>query len=154
MAIFEYGIGGNEVRTDASESIADIPENRTLLVEKLTSEDAVNPEAVTGLTSIEQVFAHYKPQVDVEFQNEEGQSVKETFHFQNVGDFSVRNMTEQSKFLKKTNTEKEFYDNLIKQLRSNKVLQRALENPESKAAFIASLQGVLAELEEADNANN
>jgi hypothetical protein len=149
--INQYEIGGNEVKIDASEAIAAIPENRTMLVEQLTSEEPVNPEVAAGLTSIEQVFAHYKPQIDVEFQNEEGQPVKETFHFLNVGDFAVKNLTEQSSFLKGVNTQKDFYDNLIKQLRSNKVLQRALENPESKQAFIAALQGVLSELDATEN---
>ncbi|MDR3286816.1 MAG: hypothetical protein LBT27_05185 [Prevotellaceae bacterium] len=149
--ISQYEIGGNEVKIDASESIAAIPENRTMLVEQLTSEEPVNPEIITGLTTIEQVFEHYKPQIDAEFQNEDGQPVKETFHFRNVSDFGVKKLTEQSPFLKKVNTEKDFYDNLIKQLRSNKVLQRALENAESKQAFIAALQGVLSELNEAEN---
>ena len=148
--INQYEIGGNEVKIDASEAIAAIPENRTLLVEKLTADEPVDPEVVSGLTSIEQVFAHYKPQRDVEFTNGEGQPLKETFHFQSVGDFSVKNMTEQSRFLKKTNTEKEFYDNLTKQLRTNKVLQRALENPDSRQAFIASLEAILAELGNAE----
>jgi hypothetical protein len=29
----EYGIGGQEVPNDASEAIADIPQNRTLLIQ-------------------------------------------------------------------------------------------------------------------------
>jgi chaperonin cofactor prefoldin len=149
--INNYEIGGNEVKTDASEAIAAIPENRTMLVEQLTSDEPVNPEAAMGLSSIEQVFAHFKPQIDVEFTNEEGQSVEETFHFASVGDFSVKKMTQNSKFLKNLDTQKEFYDTLIKQLRSNKVLQRALENADSKAAFVAALQGVIAELDEAEN---
>ena len=149
--IQQYEIGGNEVKIDASEAIAAIPDNRTMLIEKLTSEDPISPEVVTGLSTVEQVFEHYKPQINVEFQNEEGQPVKETFHFHNVGDFSVKNMTEQSPFLKGVDTEKDFYDKLTKQLRTNKVLQRALENPESKQAFIAALQGVLAEMTESEN---
>lgn len=150
MAIFEYGIGGNEVKVDASESIAAIPENRTLLVEQLTADEPVNPEVVEGLTAIEQVFAHYKPQIDIEMENAEGQPVSENFRFASVGDFSVKNMTTQSKFLNGLSSEKDFYENMKKQLRSNKVLQRALENPETRQAFIASLEGVLAELQEAD----
>lgn len=151
MAIFEYGIGGNEVRVDASESIAMIPENRTLIVEQLTSEEEVQPEVVEGLTTIEQVFSHYKPQVEIEFENAEGQPIKENFSFKNVGDFSVRKLTEQSRFLSKLNVEKEFWESLQKQLRSNKVLQKALENPETKEALVASLQSILAELKEAGN---
>ena len=52
MAILEYGIGGNEVKIDAAESIANIPDNRSLIVEHLTSEDPISPEAVDGLTTI------------------------------------------------------------------------------------------------------
>lgn len=150
--INNYEIGGNEVKIDASEAIAAIPENRTLLVEHLTSEEPVNPEAAMGLTSVEQVFAHFKPQMDIEFTNEEGQDVKETFHFASVGDFGVKNMTGQSRFLKNLDTQKEFYNNLTKQLRSNKILQRALENTESKEALIEALKGIIVELDEAENA--
>lgn len=150
MAIMEYGIGGNEVKVDASESIAAIPENRTLIVEQLTADEPINPEVIEGLTSIDQVFAHYKPQVDIELENSEGQSINETLHFNSVGDFSVKNMTAQSSFLGQLSTEKDFYENLKKQLRSNKVLQKALENPESKKAFLEVLKGVMAELETAD----
>jgi hypothetical protein len=150
MAIMEYGIGGNEVPVDASEAIAAIPENRTLIVEQLTSDEPVNPEVVTGLTSIDQVFGHYKPQTDIEFENAEGQPISETFRFNSVGDFSVKNMTAQSPFLNGLNTEKDFWENLQKQLRSNKVLQRALESPESRAALLSSLEGLLAELNEVD----
>lgn len=151
MALLEYGIGGNEVTIDASESIASIPENRTLIVEQLTADEPVNPEVVSQLSSIEQVFDHYNPQVDIELENAEGQTVNETLHFNNVGDFGVKNMTKQSSFLNKINGEKDFWENVKKQLRSNKVLQRALENAESKEAFFNSLQGILAELDDSDN---
>ena len=150
MAIKEFGIGGNEVKIDASEAIAAIPENRTLMVELLTAEEPVNPEVVEGLTDIEQVFKHYKPQIDVEFENAEGQSVKETFHFQSVGDFSVKNMTAQSSFLSEVSNESDFWESVKKALRSNKVLQKALENAESKEAFLAALENIKAELVAAD----
>lgn len=45
MAIYNYGIGGNEVKVDANESIAEIPSNRTLIVQKLTDEAPAAPEA-------------------------------------------------------------------------------------------------------------
>lgn len=148
MAMFEYGVGGNEVKIDASEAIADIPFNRTLLVEKLTAEEPINPEKVEDLTTIEDVFAHFKPNIDVEFENEEGQEVKENFRFASVADFLVKNMTQNSPFLNDLNGQKEFYNKTIKQLRSNKILQKVLQNPESKVAFIEALQGLLSELRE------
>ncbi len=146
MGILDYEIGGNEVKIDASEGIADIPENRTLLVEKLTADDPVNPEAVDKLNTIEDVFAHFKPNVNVEFEDESGQTVKENFKFASVGDFSVKNMTEHSQFLKSLNQQKEFYESLVKQLRTNKVLQKALEDPASKNAFIQALSELRKEL--------
>ena len=39
-----YGIGGNEVKSDAAEAIQDIPQNRTLFVEKLTQDQPLKPE--------------------------------------------------------------------------------------------------------------
>ena len=99
MAILEYGIGGNEVKIDASEAVAEIPENRSLIIEQLTADEPSAPEVVTGLTTIEDVFAHFNPNIDIEFSNEEGQPVKENFRFDTVADFGVKNMTEKSSFL-------------------------------------------------------
>lgn len=151
MAIMEYGIGGNEVRVDSSEAIADIPGNRSLVVEQLTANEPINPEVITGLTSIDQVFEHYKPKVEVEFENIEGQFINEILRFSSVRDFSVEKMTAQSPFLSQLSTGKDFFENLKRQLRSNKVLQKALENPETKTAFLNALKGIAAELETADN---
>lgn len=147
MAILDYEIGGNEVKVEGGEGIADIPQNRTLLVEKLTSDDPVNPEKAEGLTSVEDVFDHFKPNVDVEFQDESGQPVKENFKFSNVGDFNLKNLTVQSKFLNDLNEKKNFYASFMKQLRTNKVLQRALQNEESRQALIAALEELKKELD-------
>lgn len=35
MELGNYGIGGNEVKLEASEGIADIPQNRTLMVPQI-----------------------------------------------------------------------------------------------------------------------
>lgn len=152
MAMFEYGVGGNEVKIDASESIADIPFNRTLLVEKLTNEDPINPELAQGLNTIEDVFDHFKPNIDVEFENEDGQDIVENFKFRTVADFLTKNMMQNSPYLKDLSGQKEFYNKTIKQLRSNKILQKVLQNEESKAAFIEALKGLMTELESYDDA--
>ena len=105
MDLGNYGIGGNEVKIDASEGIAEIPQNRTLLVEQLTKDEPVAPEVVAGLTNIDEVFAHFRPEIDIEFADADGAPVEENFRFHNVGDFSVRKMTEQSSFLSGLNAE-------------------------------------------------
>lgn len=153
MNLENYGIGGNEVKIDASEGIADIPQNRTLLAELLTKDEPVAPEIVGGLTSIDDVFAHFKPEIDIEFSDAEGRPVEENFRFQNVGDFAVKKITEQSPFLSNLHTEKEFADRQEKALRSNKVLQRTLENPETRQAYMNTLSLVLDDLKKNGKSN-
>lgn len=141
------------MKMDASEGIAEIPQNRTLLVEQLTKDEPVAPEVVTGLTNIDEVFEHFQPEIDIEFADAEGAPVEENFRFHNVGDFSVKKMTEQSPFLSGLNAEKQFADRMEKSLRSNKVLQRVLENPTTREAFVNTLSIMLDELKENEKSN-
>ncbi len=150
MAMFEYGIGGNAEKIDASEAIADIPHNRTLLVEKLTADDPIHPEKVEKLETIEDVFGHFKPNMDVTFEDEEGQEVTENFRFKTVADFLIKNMTKSSPFLNGLDNQKAFYNKMLKQLRSNKIMQRALQNADAREAFVEVLQILLAEMEAND----
>lgn len=148
MATYNYGIGGTEVKQDASESIADIPQNRTMFVQKLTDTDPVKPEAVEGLTTVEEVFAHFKPEVGVSLENEEGAEVQENLRFANLGDFSIKNITAQSKYLNQLNGDLEQYQKIVKQLKSNKLLKTVMENPELKNAFMDGLKAMIQDLEE------
>jgi hypothetical protein len=141
-----YGIGGNEVKTDASEAFADIPQNRTLMAEKLTKDAPVKPEIVHGIQTVEQVFEHYKPNVSVDFEDADGLTKKETLSFKNLGDFGVKGITEQSEFLKDSASQKEEYLKIIKQLKSNKILKSALSDPEAKKALLDTIHGMIAEL--------
>ena len=143
-----YGIGGNEVNSDAAEAIQDIPQNRTLLVEKLTQDEPIKPEVVKGLKTIDDVFEHYKPNVEVEFEDSEGAERKETLNFKNLGDYGAIGITKQSKFLKDLSTEKDQYVKIAKQLKTNKILKTALENPEAKQALLDSIRALLTEIEE------
>jgi hypothetical protein len=75
MAIEKYSIGGQVLETEAFEAFADIPQNRVLIAEKLTATPSMKPEIVEGLTTIEQVFEHFKPKAEV---NAKKHSVLET----------------------------------------------------------------------------
>jgi hypothetical protein len=141
-----YGIGGTEVKTDASEAFADIPQNRTLMAEKLTKDAPVKPEIVHGLQTVEQVFEHYKPEISLDFEDAEGVTKKETLSFKNLGDFGVKGITEQSEFLKDNASQREEYHKIIKQLKSNKILKSALADPDAKKALLDAIQGMIAEL--------
>jgi hypothetical protein len=145
--MYNYGIGGNEVKTDAGEAIADIPSNKTLLIQKLTNEAPVTPEAVYGLQTVEEVFEEFAPNVEVEFQDEQGTDVKEKISFKNLGDFGSKSIKKNSAFLNRLDIEKEQNTKIIRQLTSNKGLKKALENPETRAAIVQVLQDSLSEIE-------
>ena len=147
MSMYNYGIGGNEVKKDASEAISNIPANRTLLIQKLTDKTPVSPEAVYKLETVEQVFEKFAPKLELEFQDENGADVKETMNFKNLGDFNPKAMKENSQFLSKLNVEKEQNTKITRQLTSNRALKKALENPDTRAAIIATLEESLAELQ-------
>jgi hypothetical protein len=142
-----FGIGGNEVKLDAFEAFQDIPQNRTLMAQKLTSLPPVRPEVVEGLTNVEQVFEHFKPNVDVSFENEEGGQIHENLSFSNLGDFGVKGITGQSKFLGDLNDKQIQYQKIMKQLKTNKLLKAALASKETKGDVIGALQQLLKELE-------
>ena len=153
MALYNYGIGGNEVEVDANESIADIPSNRTLMVQKLTDEAPVTPETVEGLQTVEEVFEHFKPSVELELQDEAGNEIKEKVEFKNLADFGAKSLQEGSELMNRLNTEKEQNIKIAKQAASNNLLAKILANPESKEALMKVLEGSLEELEKSEGNN-
>lgn len=150
MAMFNYEVGGNEVKVDANEAINEIQANKTMLVSQLTSEEPIQPEAVTGLKTLEDVFRHFKPSIEVEMQNANGESIRENMKFGKLDDFSPKGITRQSAFLNSLKIQQEQYTKIMKQLKSNKVLQTMLANAETKDAIINALKQVTSELEAAN----
>ena len=148
MSQLEYGIGGTERPTDASEAFADLPQNKTLFVQKLTQDDPIKPQVVKGLTNVSEVFEHYKPNADVTLKGEEGEEIKENLKFSNVGDFAPKGLTNQSEFMQNLMQKKSEMNSIVKQLRSNKVLNSALQDSESKAALVDSLRQLINELDQ------
>src|SRR5437764_15432126 len=126
MAIEKYSIGGMVQETEASEAFADIPQNRVLLAEKLTADAPIKPEIVEGLTSIDQVFEHFKPAVAIEFETEEGSVRKEAISFQGLADFGIKGITSQSALLNELTLKKEQFLKITRQLKTNRLLKQAL----------------------------
>ncbi|NHN28052.1 type VI secretion system contractile sheath small subunit [Flavobacterium jejuense] len=145
-----YGIGGNEVRVEGQEGILEIPQNRTLIAQKLTPNTPVKPEIVSGLKNMDEVFEHFNPKVKMAFEDENGQISREELQFKNVGDFSINGIVEQSSYLSDLRTKNEQYQKLIKQLKTNKVLKLALQDPEAKKSIIESLETLISEIEASD----
>lgn len=132
------------------EGFVEISPNKTLFIKKLTHADTIRPEIVENLQTVEQVFAHFKPSVDVELDREDGSTLKQHFDFGGLGDFDVKSLINQSPHLKNLNLENDAYLKIIKQLKTNKSLKNVIENPETKAAFVNCLKALVSELDEVD----
>lgn len=130
------------------EGFVEISPNKTLFIQKLTYDDPIKPEIVEDLQTVEAVFEHFQPQVDVEMDKEDGSTVTENFQFGGLGDFDPKNLTNQSSYLKNLDVEYGAYLKIIKQLKSNKSLANVIQNPETKTAFINALKSLAAELDE------
>jgi len=134
---------------EVGESILEFPQNRTLMVEKLTQDDPTKPDIAKGLKTMDDVFDHFKPKTEVEFQDMEGVPKKETLNFNTVGDFGMKGITAQSSFLQGLQIQQDEYRKIIKQLKSNKQLRNAISDGETKQALLNSIHALLKELEDA-----
>ena len=130
------------------EGFVEISPNKTLFIQKLTNEDPIKPELVEDLQTVEQVFDYFKPNCDVELDKEDGSTLKENFKFSSLGEFDMKNLVNQSPYLKNLSVENEAYLRIIKQLKTNKTLKNVIENPETKNALVNVLKALVTELEE------
>lgn len=83
--------------------VPDIPANNTLIIDQYTSDATDSPELFVDARSMKNVFEHFKPSVDVEFIGENGETILETLHFNEIQDFEVNdgngNLITNSNFL-------------------------------------------------------
>lgn len=148
MNMYGYGTDENKLN-NANEALGALSPNKTILVQKLTGMEDPDPSEVTGLQTIDQVFEHFRPSVEIDFEDAEGNAVSEELNFRNLGDFGPKGLTTRSEFLCGLKEEEDLNLKLVKSLKSNKGLQKALQDSEARKAFADSLAAMLIELEEA-----
>lgn len=152
--MYKYGVGGNEVKIDANEAIAEIPSNRTLFVQKLTDEAPITPEIEYGLETVEDVFERFKPSVTLEHQDQEGNEIREVLEFLNLGDFGAKSIKDKSAFLSQLDVKREQLLKISRQLTTNRALLKAIADPEIRAALIENLEGALQEITKSNPATD
>lgn len=146
--MFDYSIGGTDRKKEGAEGISEIDPNRTMFVQNLTGGNIDSPELVQGLKTMEDVFSHFKPQTEIEFETEDGSSQAEQLRFGSLADFGPSGISKQSNYLQGLATEEDSYLKIVKELKSNKSLQTALQNKDTKQAYMSSLLALIKELED------
>ena len=138
--------GAKEDRKETSETTRNLKKDRTLIVTKLTSEPPLEPEVVTGLKTMKDVFEHFKPEISVDFEDTEGQPHTEEIRFTSPADFPPSGISKQSEFLMNLQLEQDFLGDIIRQFRSNKQLRTVLEDKEMREVFLSALDKMIAEI--------
>lgn len=136
---------------NTSDAIVEFPQNRTLMIEQLTDSAPAKVDFQHEFSTLDDVFEHYKPNVDAEFENVNGQPVKENLKFNTIKDFGENGLMKNSAFLNDLNLDIKTFADIEQQLVKNKVLRDALANETSRKDLVVALKAILAELQQAEN---
>ena len=138
---------------ESGSNISFLDTNKTLMIDQYTKDaKGEDPELLEDAQNIGDVFAHFKPSVDVEFADENGSVVSETLHFNEIRDFEAKggkgNLVTNSEFLSKTKSEIDNASKIRKQIEQNKKLRDILKDSKGREEFKEYLEALLNELEE------
>ena len=132
--------------------VSPIDNNKTLMIDQYTSAaQPGNPAVVEDIHNINDAFAHFKPTVEVDFIDEEGGSVNEKLHFNELRDFEAQGgkgrLVENSQFLSGVKQKMDTNAKIRKSIEQNRKLRDILKEGKSRDELKAMLQAMLAELE-------
>lgn len=128
-----------------------IDQNKTLMIDQYTTNvEPGNPELIEDIQNIDDAFEHFKPQVEVDFVDEEGGSVNETLHFSEIRDFEAQGgkgkLVENSAFLSGIKAKIDTNVKVRKSIEQNRKLRDILKDQNSRDELKEMLQAMLAEL--------
>jgi predicted component of type VI protein secretion system len=136
----------SDANGNLSETLSLISANRTLIAKKMTGGEALKPEVVHGLQTVEQVFDHYKPAINFRFEDAAGFTRYEELKFKTLDDFSLSNIAGQSHFLTQQTAKKKFYLKLAAQLKTNQLLRDVLANADKRRVFEAMVKSMIKDI--------
>ena len=133
---------------ESNAKVSPIDNNKTLMIDQYTSDaEPGNPEFVEDIHNINDAFAHFKPTVEVDFIDEEGGSVNEKLHFNELRDFEAQGgkgrLVENSQFLSGVKQKMDTNAKIRKSIEQNRKLRDILKEGKSRD----ELKAMLAELE-------
>ena len=140
-----------DLEEDPGAKVNAIDANKTLIIDQYTDEAPVEAELFQDAKTMKDVFDHFKPSVEVEFTNEEGEIVPETLHFNEMKDFDVNggkgNLVMNSPFLSDIKIHADNSSKVRKQLEQNTKLRNILKDSQAREDLKVMLQAMLDELE-------
>lgn len=137
---------------ESNAKVNPIDNNKTLLIDQFTADvEPGNPEFVEDIQNINDAFAHFKPQVEVTFTDEDGGAVDETLHFSELRDFEANGgkgrLVENSAFLSGVKEKIDTNVKIRKSIEQNRKLRDILKDAGSREELKQLLESMLEELE-------
>ena len=138
---------------ESGSNVSALDTNKTLFIDQYTTDvQSEDPELFEDAKTIGDVFNHFKPEVEVNFTDDEGGVVTETLHFNEIKDFEANggkgNLVANSEFLSGEKSQLDSYAKVRKQIEQNKKLRDIIKDPKSKEELKEYLQYLLSELKE------
>ncbi len=138
MAKFILG-ATEKVQRDDSIPVELLPSNKMLYAAKLNSEEDADVSP-TRCNNLKEVFQKFRPSFEAELESPDGEPVNAEFEIKTMKDFSSKELIEKNEALQRTYYRKEMANDLDKQLKKNKALQKALADDEKKQALLKAAQ--------------
>ena len=149
---------------DSSAGIEGLSQNKTLYVDQFTADVTFDNRGLAmeeveedgqkrGVypRTMKEVFAYFKPKVEVDFSGDGGETKKEVLNFKEMKDFEVNNgkgnLITNSPFLSDLRSKKENCENVQKTIEKNARLRDILKDPDGRGELKMLLESLLAELE-------
>lgn len=151
MAVLKENFISYAVDEESNAKVNPIDNNKSIIIDQYTNDvETGNPELFEGGKTMKDVFDHFKPEVEVDFVDEEGGMVNETLHFRSVKDFEANggkgNLVANSRFLSDIKMKVDANAKIRKQIEQNKRLRDILKDDKAKAELKEMLEILLDEL--------
>lgn len=137
---------------ESNAKVSPVDNNKTLMIDQYTSDaEPGNPEFVEDIQCIADAFAHFKPNVEVDFVDDEGGSVNEVLEFNELRDFEAQGgkgkLVSNSQFLSGVKQKIDTSAKIRKSIEQNRKLRDILKDASAREELKEMLQAMLEELE-------
>lgn len=138
---------------ESNAKVSPLDNNKSIIIDQYTSDvESGNSELFEGAKTMQDVFNHFKPSVEVEFTDEQGGTVSEQLHFNEMRDFEANggkgNLVANSPFLSNAKSKVDVSAKIRKQIEQNRRLRDILKDEEGKTELKELLEALLQEIKE------
>jgi len=132
----KFILGATErMKTDDSIPVELLPSNKMLYAAKLNNDEDADVSPVK-CNNLKEVFEKFRPSFEAELESTDGEQVNANFEVRSMKDYTSKELIEKNEYLQETYYGKEMLNDLEKQLKKNKSLQKTLAEKEKKEALL------------------